>query len=47
VSAIQVPATKKRFGKNPSTGHEQWFAAKPASVKVKVRPMKKLKDAAA
>lgn len=47
VSAIQVPATKKRFGKNPFTGLEQWFAAKPASVKVKVRPLKKLKDAAA
>ncbi|MBF6989650.1 MULTISPECIES: HU family DNA-binding protein [Cupriavidus] len=47
VSAIQVPATKKRFGKNPFTGQEQWFAAKPASVKVKVRAMKKLKDAAA
>lgn len=46
VSAIQVPATKKRFGKNPFTGQEQWFAAKPASVKVKVRAMKKLKDAA-
>ncbi|WP_137927032.1 HU family DNA-binding protein [Cupriavidus sp. 2SB] len=46
VSAIQVPATKKRFGKNPFTGAEQWFAAKPASVKVKVRPLKKLKDAA-
>jgi len=26
---------------------EQWFAAKPASVKVKVRALKKLKDAAA
>ncbi|UIF89466.1 HU family DNA-binding protein [Cupriavidus sp. UYPR2.512] len=47
VSAIQVPATKKRFGKNPFTGQEQWFAAKPASVKVKVRALKKLKDAAA
>src|SRR5215831_4772454 len=47
VTAVQVPATKKRFGKNPFTGQEQWFAAKPASVKVKVRPLKKLKDAAA
>lgn len=47
VQAIQVPATKKRFGKNPFTGVEQWFAAKPASVKVKVRALKKLKDAAA
>lgn len=47
VTAIQVPATKKRFGKNPFTGQEQWFAAKPATVKVKVRALKKLKDAAA
>ncbi|MGE8449784.1 MAG: HU family DNA-binding protein [Pseudomonadales bacterium] len=47
VVATQVPATKKRFGKNPFTGEDQWFAAKPATVKVKVRPMKKLKDAAA
>ncbi|WP_354687080.1 HU family DNA-binding protein [Cupriavidus necator] len=47
VTAVQVPATKKRFGKNPFTGQDQWFAAKPASVKVKVRPLKKLKDAAA
>jgi len=46
VVATQVPATKKRFGKNPFTGEDQWFAAKPATVKVKVRPMKKLKDAA-
>lgn len=47
VSAVQVPATEKRFGKNPFTGQDQWFAHKPASVKVKVRPLKRLKDAAA
>ncbi|MFJ1260587.1 HU family DNA-binding protein [Cupriavidus sp. CuC1] len=46
VTATQVAATKKRFGKNPFTGEDQWFAAKPATVKVKVRPLKKLKDAA-
>jgi nucleoid DNA-binding protein len=46
VTAVQVPATKKRFGKNPFTGQDQWFAAKPATVKVKVRALKKLKDAA-
>jgi nucleoid DNA-binding protein len=44
VIAQKVPAKAKRFGKNPFTGQEQWFAAKPASVKVKVRPLKKLKD---
>jgi len=45
VVALKVPAKAKRFGKNPFTGLEQWFPAKPASVKVKVRPLKKLKDA--
>ena len=47
ISAISVPAKPKRQGINPFTKQEQWFAAKPASVKVKVRPLKKLKDAAA
>ncbi|KAF1695595.1 MULTISPECIES: HU family DNA-binding protein [Pseudoxanthomonas] len=47
VSAVKVPAKPKRKGVNPFTKEEQWFAAKPASVKVKVRPLKKLKDAAA
>ncbi len=46
VIAQKVPAKPKRFGKNPFTGEEQWFAAKPATVRVKVRPLKKLKDAA-
>lgn len=47
VTSVAVPAKPKRKGKNPFTGEEQWFAAKPASVKVKVRALKKLKDAAA
>ena len=47
ISAIKVDAKPKRKGINPFTKEEQWFAAKPASVKVKVRPLKKLKDAAA
>jgi len=46
VVAQDVPAKKKRFGKDPFTGEEKWFAAKPASVRLKVRPLKKLKDAA-
>jgi len=45
IVAQKVPAKPKRFGKNPFTGQDQWFAAKPASVKVKVRALKKLKDA--
>ena len=43
----QIPAKKKRFGKDPFTGEERWFPAKPASVKIKTRSLKKLKDAAA
>jgi nucleoid DNA-binding protein len=46
VSAIAVAAKPKRKGKDPFTGEERWFAAKPASVKIKVRALKKLKDAA-
>lgn len=47
ISAVSVAAKPKRKGINPFTKEEQWFAAKPASVKVKVRPLKRLKDAAA
>ena len=47
ITAVAVPAKKARKGINPFTGQETVFKAKPATVKVKVRPMKKLKDAAA
>lgn len=47
ITAQIVPAKKKRFGKDPFTGEERWFPAKPASVRVKARALKKLKDAAA
>ena len=47
ITSVKVAAKPKRKGINPFTKEEQWFAAKPASVKVKVRPLKKLKDAAA
>lgn len=46
ITAVKVPARPARKGKNPFTGEEQVFAAKPASIKIKVRPLKKLKDAA-
>ncbi|OTP67829.1 HU family DNA-binding protein [Caballeronia sordidicola] len=46
VVAQDIPAKKKRFGKDPFSGQDKWFAAKPASVRLKVRPLKKLKDAA-
>jgi nucleoid DNA-binding protein len=46
ITVTSVPAKKARKGINPFTGQETVFKAKPATVKVKVRPMKKLKDAA-
>ena len=46
ITTVNVPAKPKRKGINPFTKEEQWFAAKPATTKLKVRPLKKLKDAA-
>ncbi|WP_245541827.1 HU family DNA-binding protein [Uliginosibacterium gangwonense] len=46
ISTQKVAAKKKRVGKNPFTGEMQEFAAKPATVRVKIRALKKLKDAA-
>lgn len=46
VVAVKIPAKPKRKGINPFTKEEQVFAAKPATTRVKVRPLKKLKDAA-
>jgi nucleoid DNA-binding protein len=46
MTATAVPAKPKRKGIDPFTKEERWFAAKPASVKVKIRALKKLKDAA-
>ncbi|SAK82174.1 DNA-binding protein [Caballeronia hypogeia] len=47
IDVQKVEAKKRRFGKDPFTGQERWFDAKPATVKLKVRALKKLKDAAA
>jgi nucleoid DNA-binding protein len=46
ITAVAVAAKPKRKGIDPFTKEERWFAAKPATVKVKVRALKKLKDAA-
>ena len=46
ITAVNVPAKKARIGIDPFTKQERKFAAKPATTKVKVRAMKKLKDAA-
>jgi len=44
IQTIKKPATKARKGKNPFTGEDTVFKAKPATTLVKVRPLKKLKD---
>jgi nucleoid DNA-binding protein len=47
IQVVKKPATKARKGINPFTGEEMVFKAKPASRKVKIRPLKKLKEMAA
>jgi len=46
VTTVKKPAKKARKGINPFTGEEQMFKAKPASIQIKVRPLKKLKEMA-
>ncbi len=46
IGVQKVPAKPKRKGINPFTKQEQVFAAKPATVRIKVRALKKLKDGA-
>jgi nucleoid DNA-binding protein len=46
IVTVKKPARKARKGINPFTGEEQMFAAKPASIQVKIRPLKKLKEMA-
>lgn len=46
IATVKKPARKARKGINPFTGEETTFAAKPASVQVKIRPLKKLKEMA-
>ena len=47
ITTVKKPAKKARKGINPFTGEETMFKAKPASVAVKVRPLKKMKEFAA
>ncbi len=46
LDVVKIPAKPKRKGIDPFTKQERVFAAKPASVKIKARALKKLKDAA-
>jgi nucleoid DNA-binding protein len=44
IVAFEKPAKPKRQVRNPATGEMQWADPKPASVGVRVRPLKKLKE---
>ncbi len=44
VRAVKRPATKKRLGRNPATGAEIMIPAKPASIRVRVAALKRLKE---
>lgn len=46
IVTVKKPARRARKGINPFTGEETMFAAKPASMQVKIRPLKKLKEMA-
>ena len=46
IVCVKKPARKARKGINPFTGEETTFKAKPASIQVKIRPLKKLKEMA-
>ncbi len=44
IRSVKRPATKKRMGRNPATGEEIMIGAKPASIRVRVTPLKRLKE---
>jgi nucleoid DNA-binding protein len=46
ITSQAVAAKPRRQGIDPFTKQERWFEAKPATVRVKVRALRRLKDAA-
>lgn len=44
VRSVKRPATKKRTGRNPATGEEIVIPAKPATTRVRVVALKRLKE---
>jgi len=46
ITTVHKPARKARKGINPFTGEETVFKAKPASIAVKIRPLKRVKEMA-
>ena len=43
IKSVKRPASKARMGRNPATGEEILIGPKPASIRVRVTPLKKLK----
>ncbi len=43
IRAVKRPKTKARIGRNPATGEEITIGAKPASIRVRVGALKRLK----
>ena len=44
IRQVRRPATKRRMGRNPATGEEIVIGPKPASTRVRVTALKKLKQ---
>ncbi|MCZ6854836.1 MAG: HU family DNA-binding protein [Gammaproteobacteria bacterium] len=44
IRSVKRPATKKRLGRNPATGEEIMIGPKPASIRVRVTALKRLKE---
>jgi len=44
IRSVKRPATKKRTGRNPATGEEIMIPAKPATTRVRVAALKRLKE---
>jgi nucleoid DNA-binding protein len=44
IRSVKRPATKKRMGRNPATGEEIVIGPKPATTRVRVTPLKRLKE---
>ena len=44
IRSVRRPATKKRMGRNPATGEEIVIGPKPASIRVRVTALKRLKE---
>ena len=44
IRSVKRPATKKRMGRNPATGEEIVIPPRPATTRVRVTPLKRMKE---